>query len=84
MSKKHTPLIQKVTNLPTFHSVGLNDQVVVASRGIELANLYENSIIMEHEGGHLIPNKAVNKEEYHKFLSQFVEQWNKLLNFLEP
>ena len=65
---------KKITGIPSFHSVGLNDQVVVASRGLELAELYENSVVMEHDGGHLIANKAVHKQEYHKFFSQFVAQ----------
>ena len=50
-----------ISGIPTFHSVGLADQVVAAERGLELAKLYEEAVVMEHDGGHLIPN---NSPEY--------------------
>lgn len=65
-----------IRSIPSFHSIGEADAVVAPERGVALAEMYENAVIMKHEGGHLIANKAVHKQEYHKFFAQFVADKN--------
>lgn len=65
---------KKITTIPTFHSVGKDDQVVTSDRGVALAELYEGSILMEHDGGHFMPSKGTYRPQYHAFLDKFTAE----------
>jgi predicted esterase len=41
--------------LPSVHVIGRSDTIVPPVASIELASRFSNSLILEHEGGHIIP-----------------------------
>lgn len=69
----HSKYYEKQLSFPSFHSVGEGDLVVTCDRGVELAGLYEDCVLMKHEGGHFMPSKGAYRKFYHDFLDKFAK-----------
>ena len=59
--------------IPSFHSVGEGDLVVKCERGIALSELYEDCVLMKHDGGHFMPSKGAYRKFYHDFLEKYAQ-----------
>jgi len=57
-----------LTGLPTFHSMGLSDEIIVPARSEELAEKFENAVLYRHEGGHVVP--AAMRKDFKAFLAK--------------
>lgn len=62
----------KLIEIPSLHIFGLADQYIPPSRSLELAEIYVNSRIYQHQGTHVVPQKSEDCEEIRSFLKQFV------------
>jgi predicted esterase len=54
--------------LPSVHIIGRSDTIVPPVASIELASCFRNPLILEHEGGHIIPNVPQIRQRFRSFL----------------
>ncbi|CAF3913298.1 unnamed protein product [Adineta steineri] len=54
----HEQLMQpnSIKNIPSLHIYGTNDVLVTNDRTLQLADVFENSLVLSHLGGHFTPN----------------------------
>ena len=57
---------------PSLHVVGLKDQYIPPARSIELAEMYEDKLIYEHPGEHVVPQKPADCQVFKDFLGRFL------------
>lgn len=58
---------------PSLHVIGLLDEYIPPARSLELAQLYSDATVYQHEGGHVVPQKPADCEVFRSFLSRFIE-----------
>ena len=54
--------------LPSVHVIGLSDAIVPPVASIELASRFSNPLILEHDGGHIIPTAPQIRQRLGIFL----------------
>ncbi|GJQ12733.1 hypothetical protein GpartN1_g4524.t1 [Galdieria partita] len=69
-AEEHLPLIKTTIRTPALIGYGKADDLVDASRSQDLARLFVNATILEHEGGHLVPSGAMEREQIIRFVLQ--------------
>jgi predicted esterase len=57
-------------DLPSAHIIGRSDAVVPNEASFRLASKFDNPLILEHEGGHVISNAPQIREEFRTFLEE--------------
>jgi pimeloyl-ACP methyl ester carboxylesterase len=55
-------------DLPSVHIIGRSDTIVPPIASIELASRFSNPLILEHGGGHIIPNVPQIRQRFSMFL----------------
>lgn len=78
-AEEHLPLIKTKIHTPALICYGKADDLVDASRSQDLAKLFVNATILEHEGGHLVPSGASEREQIIRFVLQHGD-WNSVSN----
>jgi pimeloyl-ACP methyl ester carboxylesterase len=53
---------------PSMHIIGRSDNVVPREASLELASKFKDPLILEHDGGHVIPNAPPIRQEFRAFL----------------
>jgi pimeloyl-ACP methyl ester carboxylesterase len=57
-------------DLPSAHVIGRSDSVVPKAVSLALASKFKNPLILEHEGGHVIPNAPHIRQRFRSFLEE--------------
>jgi hypothetical protein len=57
-------------DLPSAHIIGRSGAVVPSEASLTLASKFNNPLILEHEGGRVIPNVPQIREEFRTFLEE--------------
>ncbi|XP_046671596.1 esterase OVCA2 [Homalodisca vitripennis] len=76
--KSHIPFhtkfydTQTKINIPSLHVIGDTDEVISSSRSRELLELFDNSEVVTHPGGHYVPATKDLKVLYKLFIVKFV------------
>ncbi|MFI4994166.1 MAG: hypothetical protein ACHQAQ_00085 [Hyphomicrobiales bacterium] len=60
--------------LPSAHIIGRSDTVVPREASLALASKFENPLILEHEGGHVIPKAPQMRERFQTFLEDMQQR----------
>ena len=48
--------------IPSFHCYGATDPIITPAQSLEAVSLFDSPVVLEHEGGHLLPStKEVRK-----------------------
>ena len=68
----HKEYYDVTVNLPTLHVMGDTDKVIEKEMSVDLSELYEDKMVLEHKGGHFVPATSAEKAKYVEFLSKFV------------
>lgn len=55
-------LLAGVEGVPSLHVIGLADTIMLPERSRALAACFAGATVAEHEGGHMIPSKAVKAD----------------------
>jgi predicted alpha/beta hydrolase family esterase len=61
---------QQKCSLPTLHVYGKNDDIVLPSYSEKLAENFTQKTVQIHEGGHVIPSKAAEKNAYKEIIKK--------------
>jgi len=69
-NQPHRQIYGVPENLPTLHTVDMNDFVVPAQRTIDLQKLFKNSQLVRHHEGHSIPVRG----DWPNLMRQFIVQ----------
>lgn len=64
----HLKYFSDIIPIPTLHVIGDDDRIIPTNMSELLAEAFEESIIVRHPGGHLIPTTPEHMEEYHNFI----------------
>uniref|UniRef100_A0A1B6FGM7 Serine hydrolase domain-containing protein n=1 Tax=Cuerna arida TaxID=1464854 RepID=A0A1B6FGM7_9HEMI len=76
--KSHIPFhtkfydVQTKINIPSLHVIGDTDEIISSSRSRELLELFDNSKLVNHPGGHFVPATKDLKLLYKEFIMKFV------------
>jgi pimeloyl-ACP methyl ester carboxylesterase len=57
-------------DLPSAHIIGRSDAVVPSEASLRLASKFNNPLILEHEGGHVISNAPQIRQGFRTFLEE--------------
>jgi hypothetical protein len=57
-------------DLPSVHIIGRSDTVVPSDASLELVSNFRNPLILEHEGGHIIPSAPQIRQRFRAFLEE--------------
>jgi len=60
--------------LPSAHIIGHSDTIVPPVASIELASRFKNPLILEHEGGHIIPTSPQIRQRLGIFLADMQQR----------
>jgi predicted esterase len=55
-------------SVPSFHVIGLNDTRVSPDLSHDLVKMFQNSIVLEHDKGHVIPQQSAHCETMIDFI----------------
>jgi hypothetical protein len=78
-------LESKVTNLPSLHVIGDQDQLIPPRSSLELMKFYNNASRLNHPGGHHVPVKAGDMQKYLSFFKENAKiEATDLEELLEP
>mmetsp|Transcript_52571 Transcript_52571/g.87241 ORF Transcript_52571/g.87241 Transcript_52571/m.87241 type:complete len:226 (-) Transcript_52571:111-788(-) len=61
-------LLAGISGVSSLHVLGKADEIVVPSRSRALAKLFSDAVIVEHEGGHMIPSGASVRQHVATFV----------------
>ncbi|KAL3899160.1 MAG: hypothetical protein SGPRY_012693 [Prymnesium sp.] len=64
----------KGVNVPSLHVIGRADGIVVPERSWALTEHFEQSCVIEHDGGHMLPSAPVVREKLSAFLEPFKQE----------
>eukprot|EP00871_Galdieria_phlegrea_P000343 jgi/Galph1/1309/GphlegSOOS_G5976.1 len=70
-AEQHQSLFKYRLHTPALICYGKADDLVDSSRSRDLAALFANPTIVEHDGGHLVPSGANEREQILNFVLQF-------------
>ena len=61
------------SGMPTLHIIGQSDTLVVPERSHALAALFDRAVVVEHQGGHMVPSGAEVRARVTHFLEQHAQ-----------
>jgi hypothetical protein len=67
---RHAEFYQHRVTLPSVHIIGRTDGIIPPVDSLDLASQFENAVILEHPGGHVIPDDRGVVEGVVRFLDQ--------------
>jgi Serine hydrolase (FSH1) len=67
---RHAELYRHTFALPSVHVIGRTDGIIPARESLDLAHQFENPVVLEHPGGHVIPNDRAVVDGVVRFLDQ--------------
>src|SRR5882757_1039345 len=70
----HAPLYQHQFTLPSVHIIGRTDGVIPPRESEALAAQFENPVVLEHSGGHVVPGDAAVVDGLTAFLERMSRQ----------
>jgi pimeloyl-ACP methyl ester carboxylesterase len=66
---QHSALFQRKITLPSLHVMGASDSIVPMRDSARLADRFENPVIVEHRGGHVIPSDPAIASRIARFVA---------------
>ncbi|XP_076439483.1 esterase OVCA2-like [Babylonia areolata] len=75
-SSPHDALYEKKISIPTLHVFGETDKVIQKDMSEDLLQYFEDTVTLQHQGGHFIPAGGQEKKVYLEFLAKVKEQKN--------
>jgi pimeloyl-ACP methyl ester carboxylesterase len=67
---QHAELYQHKFALPSVHIIGSRDGVIPPHESQELADQFENAVVLKHSGGHIVPGDPVVVDGVAHFLDR--------------
>ncbi|XP_044763205.1 esterase AGAP003155-like [Coccinella septempunctata] len=64
----HMKYFSDIISLPTMHILGDEDEIIPNEMSASLAECFEEPLICNHTGGHIVPTSPEQIEEYQKFV----------------
>ena len=61
-------------DLPSAHIIGRSDAVVPREASLGLASKFKNPLLLEHEGGHVLPSAPHTRQAFRTFLEEMRER----------
>jgi hypothetical protein len=68
---QHADLFPRPLRIPSVHVIGRSDGIVPRSDSLKLADRFTGPLILEHSGGHVIPDDRAVAEPIAGFLTRF-------------
>jgi pimeloyl-ACP methyl ester carboxylesterase len=68
---QHASLFPRALTIPSVHVMGRSDGIVPRSDSLELAGRFADPLVLEHDGGHVIPADRAVAEPIARFLARF-------------
>ena len=59
------------SRVPSLHLIGVADSIVVPAESLRLAEVFTDSVVAQHPGGHVIPAGPAAVDEVRRFLQRF-------------
>ncbi|XP_057292804.1 esterase OVCA2-like isoform X3 [Hydractinia symbiolongicarpus] len=70
-STAHQKYYNRPITCPVLHVYGDTDQVIPKEMSLELEELFTDSTVLNHPGGHYLPATATERKVYQQFLDRF-------------
>ena len=70
---QHAGLFPRKLTVPSVHVIGRSDGIVPLPDSLRLADRFTDPMILEHDGGHVIPGKRAIAEPIARFLAPFAQ-----------
>ena len=70
---QHADLFPRQLTVPSVHVIGRSDGIVPRPDSLKLAERFTDPMILEHDGGHVIPGKRAIAEPIARFLAPFAQ-----------
>jgi hypothetical protein len=67
---QHAPLYRHRFTLPSVHIIGSSDRVIPPHESQDLADQFEDPVVLRHAGGHIVPGDAAVVEGVTQFLDR--------------
>uniref|UniRef100_A0A1I8PPQ5 Serine hydrolase domain-containing protein n=1 Tax=Stomoxys calcitrans TaxID=35570 RepID=A0A1I8PPQ5_STOCA len=71
----HKSAYEESVIIPTLHIYGLSDEIIPKEMSQELANLFKNVEVLEHNGGHYFPATSQQKQTYINFFQDRLQEY---------
>jgi fermentation-respiration switch protein FrsA (DUF1100 family) len=68
---QHASLYRRPLTIPSVHVIGRSDAIVPRSDSLKLAGRFADPLVLEHDGGHVIPADRAVAEPIARFLARF-------------
>jgi hypothetical protein len=68
---QHADLFPRPLTIPSVHVIGRSDGIVPRSDSLKLASRFTDPLVLEHNGGHIIPGDRAVAEPIARFLASF-------------
>src|ERR1700722_237014 len=68
---QHAGLFPRPLTIPSVHVIGRSDAIVPRSDSLKLARRFAGPLVLEHSGGHVIPDDRTVAEPIARFLARF-------------
>jgi pimeloyl-ACP methyl ester carboxylesterase len=68
---RHSGLFPRPLTIPSVHVIGRSDGIVPRSDSLKLAGRFTDPLVLEHDGGHVIPAGRAVAEPFARFLARF-------------
>jgi hypothetical protein len=68
---QHADLFPRPLTIPSVHVMGRSDAIVPPSDSLKLAARFADPLVLEHDGGHVIPGDQAVADPIARFLSRF-------------
>jgi hypothetical protein len=66
---QHAALFERSITLPSLHVMGASDGIVAMHDSLRLADRFEDPVIIQHPGGHVIPSAASITSRIARFIA---------------
>lgn len=70
-STAHQKYYSRPITCPVLHVYGDTDQVIPKEMSLDLHELFTDSTVLNHPGGHYLPATAIERKVYQQFLDRF-------------
>jgi pimeloyl-ACP methyl ester carboxylesterase len=68
---QHAGLFPRPLTIPSVHVIGRSDGIVPRADSLKLASRFTDPLVLEHDGGHVIPGERAVTEPIARFLTRF-------------
>ncbi|MCU1678197.1 MAG: hypothetical protein JWM93_2955 [Frankiales bacterium] len=66
---KHAALFERKITLPSLHVMGTSDGIVPMQDSLRLAERFDDPVVVQHPGGHVIPSAATSTSRIAQFMA---------------